>query len=260
MNPIMSATDLTTTPLTPAPARAAVARDGPPAGGVSLASWSRVGLAVALLIGSAGVRAWQVRRIDGEMAAGRQRPKIDLAAVPTELGPWKGAATELDAQIARATGADQIVTRRYVNQFTGVALDLILIYGPAAEVYVHAPEVCYPSAGYALAAGPEARAVKLGDGGAAADFRSLVYAKGEGATAALSEVYYSWWYNGRWTPEVGKQKYFERIPGMYKVHVARVVGPGERRDVDNPSESFLRELLPELRRRMAARLAPAPAP
>ena len=56
-----------------------------------------------------------------------------------------------------------------------------------------------------------------------APFRSLVYAKGEGGPADLQEVYYSWWYNGRWTPDVGKQKQFERIPSMYKVHLARRV-------------------------------------
>src|SRR5207244_1589915 len=92
----MSATDLSTplpaTPL-PAPPRAPVSARGP-----SVAAWARVALAVAVLLGSAGVRAWQARRIEGELAAGRLKARFDLASVPMELGPWKGVATEIDPQ------------------------------------------------------------------------------------------------------------------------------------------------------------------
>ena len=148
--------------------------------------------------------------------------------------------------IARATGADQIVTRRYVNQDTGATVDMILLYGPAAEVYVHAPEVCYPAAGFAQVSGPEVRPIKSGP--TRAPFKALVYSKGEGGPGELQEVYYSWWYHGGWSPDVGKQKHFERIPSMYKVHLARRVIAGEKRDVGNPCESFLNELLPEMER------------
>jgi EpsI family protein len=215
--------------------------------------WTRVAVACALLIGSAGVRAWQARRIESTLAEGL-RHKIELAALPLALGPWKGEPTQVDEQIARATGADEIVTRRYVNQSTGVAVEVILLYGPAVDMYVHIPELCYPAAGFTLLSGPEAKTVETQ--GLRLPFRSLVYAKGEGAQADLQEVYYTWRYNGRWTPEVGKQKHFERIPSMYKVHVARRVSERERRDVGNPCEAFLRELLPEIERRITASQTP----
>jgi hypothetical protein len=209
----------------------------------------RVGLVCALLIGSAAVRWWQERRIAGELAEGRERARFDLKTIPMTIGPWKGSDTVLDPQIARATGADQHVTRRYVNGDTGVGLDLILLYGPAVEMYTHIPEYCYPAAGYATAGEVVNREVVAGS--YKAPFRSLVYSKGEGAQADLQEVYYSWWRNGFWSPDIGTQKQFERIPSMYKVQLARRITGRERRDVGNPCEAFLKELLPQIERRIA---------
>lgn len=239
------------------PPTAAAAASRPTTGSrLNLSSWTRVIAACAVLLGSAGVRAWQVRRIEKELAMGRARPRFDLTKVATALGHWKGEDSKIDPQIVRGTGADQIVTRRYVNQDTGVSVDLILLYGPAAEVYLHSPEVCYPSAGYTLAAGPDGRSIPATS--SQVPFRSLVYTKGVAGQAERQEVYYTWWYNGRWSPEVGKQKHFERIPGMYKVHLARRVVADEKRDVGNPCESLLEVLLPEIESRMAAAQSPSP--
>jgi Protein of unknown function (DUF3485) len=248
----MSATELSSSSPTfttiPAPPSAARRRLG-------LGLWVRVAVACAILLGSAGVRAWQARRIEQTLAEGLKN-KIEIERIPLTLGPWKGEPTRLDLQIARGTGADEIVTRRYVNQGTGVVIEAIILYGPAVDMYIHIPELCYPSAGFNLVGGPEAKVIEAE--GLRVPFRSLVYAKGEGAQADLQEVYYSWRYNGRWTPEVGKQKHFERIPSMYKVHVARRAFEGERRDVGNPCEAFLRELLPELERRITASQSQGP--
>ena len=171
-------------------------------------------------------RRRQARRIedDARTRAARARRSTSPRSRCT-LGPWKGKDTELDPLIARATGADQIVTRRYVNQDTGATIDVILLYGPAVEMYIHAPEVCYPAAGYAQVAGPDVRAIKSGAGVGARSGRWST-PRARGAPGELQEVYYSWWYDGRWSPDVGKQKHFERIPSMYKVHLARRVTAG----------------------------------
>jgi EpsI family protein len=242
----MSVTDLPTPtrPETLEPAAPSRARAGS-------TPWVRLGLACAILVGSGVARSWQQRRIAHALEAGRQS-RLDLASIPSTLGDWRGEPFSLDPKIVRATGADQAVTRRYVHQGTGVTLDVILLFGPAVDMYLHSPELCYPVAGFTLVDGPVTRPIPTGRGGASAPFRAMVYAKGEGAQAEHQEVYYTWRFNGRWTPEVGKQKHFERIAGMYKIHVARRVSAGERRDVDNPSEAFLGALLPELESRLSA--------
>jgi EpsI family protein len=250
----MSATDLSTPLSSPSPTPAGLRPAAARASGV-IGTWLRVALVCGILLGSLAVRNWQGRRIEAYLTRTRFGPRIDLEQIPMKLGPWDGTKTELDPMIARGTGADQAVTRHYVNHDTGAAIDVILLYGPAVNMYTHSPEVCYPAAGFATLAGPSVRTIKTGEGGV--PFKSLVYSRGEGGVSDLQEVYYTWWYNGRWTPNVGPHKDFERIPNMYKVHLARRVTSAEKRDVGNPCELFLHELMPDMERRMSETQSPA---
>jgi EpsI family protein len=210
--------------------------------------WLRVVLVCALLVGSGAVRSWQAGRV-GAMLEVAKKPSFALKELPLILGSWRGADAILDPRIAQWAGASDAVFRRYVNQATGVAVELIVLYGPAAELFIHMPEVCYPGAGFTQSASPDRRVVA--SGGVEAPFRSLVFVKGQGADADIEEVYYSWRYHGRWTPELGTMKQFERIPGMYKVQMARRLTEQERRNVGNPCESLLEVLVPEIERRLA---------
>ena len=226
-----------------------------PAPAASAARWARLALVCALLVGSGLYRAHQAAQVGALLESGKHSP-FPLETLPLNLGPWRGEPAELDPEIARRTGAVDKIFRRYVNQQTGVRLEVIVLYGPSTDMYIHMPEVCYPKAGYEQVGTTELRPIDS-DGGER-PFRSLVYAKGQGGQTELQEVYYSWRYNGHWSPEVGTQKQFERIPGMYKVHIYRPVREQERRDVGNPCEAFLRELLPELEHRISAAQSPRP--
>jgi EpsI family protein len=245
----MSMTDVSTRP------EVAAATTTGPRSGRPAVRWGPVLLVCVLLVGSGVARWWQSGRIGAMLEQGKRSP-FPLETVPMTLGEWKGKATEFDPEIARKTGAIDSIFRHYVNQQTGVGVDVIVLYGPSTEMYIHMPENCYPRAGYAEVAAPAEHAIKAG--GIEAPFRSLLYAKGEGGQAELQEVYYSWRYNGHWTPQVGTQKQFERIPGMYKIHLARLVKEGERREVGNPCEALLHELLPEIERRFSAAVPPRP--
>ena len=225
------------------------------------AIWIRVILACTLLVGSGLLRAEQLRRVEKLLEEGKHSP-FSLKDLPTELGPWKGEDTELDPRIAAGTGSVDHVFRRYVNQLTGTAVDVIVLYGPSTHMFIHAPERCYPAAGYTLGDGPDAQAIPLGEG-RNAPFRSMVYLKGTEARPERQEVYYSWRYRNQWSPDVGNHKEFERIPGMYKVHLARAVTDHERREIDNPCRQLLTILVPEIERRAAvaqAKNAKAPMP
>jgi hypothetical protein len=164
--------------------------------------------------------------------------------VPLELGPWRGRPEELDPQIARHTGQTDHIFRSYVDTRTGVTLDVIVLYGPAVALKEHAPEQCYPAAGFTIGEGPELRQVPTSAG--VIPFYALVVTKGEGGAAQPQEIYYTWRYSGRWTPLRGSQKQFERIPAMYKVHLARRMAAAERRDIGNPCQDFLQVLMPAL--------------
>ncbi len=210
--------------------------------------WLRVVLVCAVLVGSGGIRSWQASKVRAALEQGKNS-SLSLKELPLTLGSWQGEDAILDPQIARRTGASDAIFRRYVDQTTGATVEVIVLYGPAVELFIHMPEVCYSGAGYAQSAGPDQRVIT--SGGVEALFRSLVFGKGEGASADLVEVYYSWRYQGRWTPQLGTIKQFERIPGMYKVHLARRLTVQERRDVANPCESLLGVLIPEIEHRLS---------
>jgi EpsI family protein len=213
--------------------------------------WARVGLVVALLAASAAARQWQAHRVDQAIRDGRVAP-FPLKDIPETLGDWEGVTSKIDPHIARATGSTDSVFRTYQHRRTGQRIDLILLFGPSTEMYIHTPENCYPASGFTQVAGPNLHNLPVGK--AQIPFHSLIYAKGEGSTVEREEVYYTWHYSGRWTPDLVTAKGFERIPGMFKVHIQRRVMKAaelELLDVGNPSEAFLAALMPEIQSRMA---------
>lgn len=204
-------------------------------------------MAVALVLVSGAVRAWQAKRVDAALAAGRESP-FPLSAIPLNLGDWAGKATELDARIVEATGSTDHVTRHYVDRRTGVALDVIVLYGPTSDIFIHSPELCYPKAGYSDDG--EAINREIVHGSLKTPVRSVVYKRGDPGQVERQEVYYSWRYNSKWSTTVSSPKESERIPGMYKVQVSRMVGRDESRTADNPCESFLEVLFADLESRI----------
>lgn len=224
----------------------------PRPGGGQAGLWVRVGLAVAILAASAAGRAWQARRVDQRMRDGRIAP-FAVADLPKALGPWVGVDVKMDPIIARITGSTEQVQRVYQNTVTGQKVEMIFLFGPSTEMFIHDPDTCYPAAGYERIIGPITRQVAAPGEAASWPFHETVYSKGEGGGADQQEVYFSWRYAGRWSPGMITRKTSERLPGMFKVQVARPVRASELdvRDVGNPCEAFLALLMPEIDRRIA---------
>ena len=134
----------------------------PAAGRSSRGLLACAALACALLLASGGVRWMQARAVEARLGRDKESP-FPLESLPMAVGDWSGEKTELDPLIVARTGSNDLITRRYVNQATGVALDVIVMHGPASEVFVHSPTNCYPRAGYnasgdtARPAGPRPR-------------------------------------------------------------------------------------------------------
>jgi hypothetical protein len=217
-------------------------------------------LACALVLGSGAVRWYQARRVEAMLRLERESP-FPLDSLPMTLGDWVGEKTELDPQIVAGTGSNDLITRRYVNRVTGVAVQVIVLHGPASDIFVHTPELCYPKAGYSAAGEVMDRTIPLADAGA--PFRSTAYTKGDPARPDTQEVIFSWRYNGRWTTTVNRPKEMARVAGMYKVQVARKLQANEARTVADPCEAFLELLVPVLEARIRGQSPPpqaAPGP
>ncbi len=248
-------------PITAAePAARSVA--GPPAPARPGPAWLRVALACGILAAAGSVRAWQGQQVRLFMDNGKASP-FPLGDLPKTLGPWVMAEDQvLDPAIRRGAGGTDAISRTYVDERTGVALGVLALYGPALHMHLHAPARCYPAAGYALAEEPVRRdiAYTRRDGTEAhATVSALTFTRGEGPAAERKQVYYAWGHDGRWSPDLLSPKAYQRIPGMFKVHLERRAAAGEALDADNPSESLLRSLLPEIDARATAPAAQAAA-
>ena len=204
-------------------------------------------LVVALVGASAGIRWVRADRYAGMMEAG-ELPPFPIEDIPMVLGPWHGVESKLDSEVARVTGASGMASRIYTDLRTGVKLSVIVLYGPASKVYIHAPETCYPNAGFRTVEGPLMQQVPVGD--RKMPFASLLYEKGFGSVRDRRHVYYSWYYAGKWSPSVPKQKTVDRIPGMFKVHIERPAGLQEQIDTKDPCNDFLKLLVPDLQARI----------
>jgi hypothetical protein len=209
--------------------------------------WAKVSLAIVLVVASAGVRWVRADRY-AELLETGELPPFALEDLPMSYGPWHGKDVKMDSEVARVTGASGMASREYVNDRTGVKLSVVVLYGPAGKVFVHAPELCYPAAGFRTVEGPLVQKIAVGE--RKLPFASLLYEKGFGSVRDRRQVYYSWYFGGRWSPAALKQKEVDRMPGMFKVHVERRAGMHEQIDLNDPCIDFLELLLADLQSRI----------
>lgn len=214
------------------------------------ATWLRVALAVALVAVSGALRYAQESRVRRTMIMGRESP-FPLESIAKRIGPWEGKDEKLDSDIARATGSTDRVFRIYTDRRTGVRLNVIIIYGPASDVFIHIPENCYPASGYTPIETPEVRKIAAGDG-LTVPFRMLQFTKGQGGVVEKQQVYYTWRHGDRWDPDGPNPKQVVRVPGMFKVHVARRLNDQELVEGRDPCQDFLELLVPEIERHVKA--------
>jgi hypothetical protein len=221
---------------------------------IAESKWMWVPVAILLLAASGGVRAWQDARFATVEVQGQKCP-FDLKDIPVNLGSvWQlqeGGEGELDDEVKRIAGCSDSLIRTYRNSSTGVSLTVLILYGPAKYVFGHSPEVCYPAAGYRPAANPSYHGIQVGET-SPASFRSEVFVKNGDYQERLEEVYYSFFQANHWTPDpLSNWKDFRHHPSMFKIQIQRRVIKGEWRDVNNPTEQFLKVLLPELNKRIS---------
>jgi hypothetical protein len=240
----------------------------PVAAGAASSTFSRilpgVVIAVVLLAGSAGIRYLMEAAVAERISSTRFSP-FPLADIPMEFGPWKGKEEKLDEYIAKKTGSTDYITRRYTNEKTGSIIDVLMLYGPAAEMGYHHPQACYPNAGYTLVGGGDLRPIsyEVDDTPRSVSFRNLVFQRGEGGLADRQQVYYVWKYSDTYALDLGQPSAFGRLPGMFKIQIARSLArtesPDGRANAGNPCEDFLSRLMPIFEGKVEGG-SPSPAP
>ena len=122
-------------------------------------------------------------------AGGRGAAAVPDRGHPDGPRPLARQESKLDSEVARVTGASSMASRIYTNPRTGVKLSVIVLYGPAAKVYIHAPETCYPKAGFREGGGP-ADAVRAGQATGSWRSRRCCTRRGSARCADRRHVYY----------------------------------------------------------------------
>src|SRR5262245_25755986 len=104
-----------------------------------------------LLAGGVAHGLWTNRwHAAGELDRAAER----LAALPDDVGAWKGTAHEQDAEALAISGAAAHYSRSFADPETNEPVLVILLAGKPARMAVHKPEDCYRAAGYDLAGKP----------------------------------------------------------------------------------------------------------
>jgi hypothetical protein len=226
----------------------------------TLLIWAAV---ACLILGSSAVfRTLQDQRHKEEKNYVESCP-FPLKEISSRLGIWRmkeGGDQSLDSQTMKITGGTDHILRTYGDDLTGVALVVLVLFGPAEPVLPHTPEACYPATGYSYAQDSYTRKIEYTtkdssghDVPGEAYFRSSVYEKPGGLATRREEAYHSFRLDGKWSPDAGLgRKFGRRTPGTFKIQIQRMVAPGENREKDNPVDQFLAQLIPEIERRIAA--------
>lgn len=106
-------------------------------------------VSAALLVAAsqAGVYALNWGTGSGEV----RLPQRDLRELPLQLGNWVGEDAPLDAKLMLATGANQVVNRRYRNSAGETVLVHMGIWSEYKLAFPHPPDACYPANGWQIA-------------------------------------------------------------------------------------------------------------
>jgi Protein of unknown function (DUF3485) len=213
--------------------------------------WKWLAITCLLLSISGGFRFWRESQFRGMTQASAACP-FPLSELPTDLGKWHaiaGSETHLDPETARVAGSSDHVIRSYTDTTTGETMSVLVIYGLAASIFAHEPELCYPAAGYAIVTKPTDHEFSLQGSASPVRYRISSYSKTFAGVARIEEVVWSFWHAGSWLPEVASRwKLFRSAPAMFKIQIQY---PATRKSSDtSQGESLLKEIVRAINARL----------
>jgi hypothetical protein len=223
--------------------------------------WALAIATCLLLAASGGIRFWRDHQFR-VIARESETCPFPLREFPKVLGTWYADADgtreepRLDPEIARIAGAAAYFVRNYTDKKTNETVLALVLYGPADSVFGHSPEICYPASGYRQIGDSVAHQFSDPTSPSPMRFRSAFFSKDVGGITRYEEVYYTFYHNQQWLPEVANQwKSFRYHPGMFKLLLQRQTT--DLSTENSPTESLLKEIVREINVRLAQTRPPA---
>jgi len=218
--------------------------------------WRWMALICLLLVISGAiryVRDWQFQ----SLSRGSEVPPFPLSEFPKEIGSWRmkaGSEETLEPDIARIAGASDHMVRTYVDEKSGESAVVMILYGLAAKVFPHVPEVCYPANGLMPVSGSKDIEIQVPGTAINVPFRTQSFLRNTAGQRDYREVYHSFRNAGAWEIDQAKNwKTFRYHPAMFKVQVQY---QGSSSDVAGENDSvkqLLGLVVGEIERRVAAK-------
>lgn len=142
--------------------------------------------------------------------------------------------------------------RGYADEKTGERASSLVLYGLATLVYMHTPDVCYPSAGFTLYKGPIDREIEVPGLKSPLRYRWAIYTKRIAGVSRYEESYWVFRHAGQWLPDVGDRwKTFRYQPGLFKIQISHPVVSFEEGG-EGPCKALLVETAQQIETRLAA--------
>jgi hypothetical protein len=212
------------------------------ANGTDLKKWY-FGIASALAIILFGGVAHGVLSNRWGVAEDIQSLGKQLNSIPMEIGPWKcdEEAKIEDRVIYGILEANGYISRVYVHQATGEAVNVFLVFGPKGPIAVHTPEICYSAR--AVTPTSERQAVPCEYDGTEGSIWKLGFETNSIDKRKMS-VYYGWTDGGPW--QASKSPRFWRTDFLYKIQTS-CQATGKKED---STDEFFKLFLPEVRKVM----------
>lgn len=165
-----------------------------------------------------------------------------LGSIPMELGPWKcSEESKLDERVVGILEATGYISRLYVHQATGEAVNVFLVFGPKGPIAVHTPEICYSSR--AVTQTSERQSVACDYDGTNGTIWKLGFEANSIDKRKMS-VFYGWSDGGPW--QAAKSPRFWRTDFLYKIQTSSNA-TGKKED---STDEFFKLFMPEVRKVM----------
>jgi hypothetical protein len=180
-----------------------------------------------------------------------QEAAARLDRLPLTVGDWQGTPKELDPKAVKIAQFAGYTVRRYENRRTGSAVSLLVACGRPGPLAVHTPQICFPGAGYRMTGEPTRSTLDL-PGGAAAEYWTTTFKNGDDTVPEQVRVVWLWNAKGAWSAPDNPRWQFAGLPVLYKIYVTQEYLPRNEETDGDDCRAFLREIIPELDKVIAA--------